>query len=119
MSIHSLFNALKEVGMKVNRYKETYMANKHAVKESIVAPLIRSLGWDPSFPDKVLPMYKCILFGSHVYLDYALIVNGVVKAGIIVKELGSSLDIPLSNRSMVKPDTLETLIVTNLSLIHV
>jgi len=113
LSLQELFSVLKDINTKISKYREAYIRNKYVVKESIVAPIIRSLGWDPSSPDKVLPMYKCLLFGLTVHLDYALIINNKVKAGIIVKELDSDLDIPTGNGTKVKPNTLEAVIVTN------
>ena len=48
---------IRKLRRKLNKYKNIYSQNEAAVREQIVSPLLRALGWDPENPDLVIPEY--------------------------------------------------------------
>jgi len=80
----SLIEFVKELKLRVSMYSEEYKRNRELVKNSLVMPFIRLMGWDPENPEEVKPGYKTRL-GE---VDYAIFVNGDgQKILVVVGEL--------------------------------
>jgi predicted type IV restriction endonuclease len=72
---------------KLIKYKDIYSQNEAAVREQIVAPLLRALGWDPENPNLVIPEYP-IAAKRKIKLDYALMRRGTLFSAVEIKALG-------------------------------
>ena len=89
MDLEKLITKLKR---KLTEYKDIYSQNEAAVREQIVAPLLRALGWDPENPKLVIPEYTITTIEKgkekKIKLDYALMRRGSLFAAVEVKALG-------------------------------
>jgi predicted type IV restriction endonuclease len=74
---------VKELRNKLKKYKVLYSQNETAVREQIVSPLLKVLGWNPENPKQVIPEHsvpvdervkKMKIKGKEgkIKLDYAL-----------------------------------------------
>ena len=78
---------LRRVIEKMKRYRSFYEQNEMAVREQIVNPILRELGWNPENPEEVRPN----IHTEEGIPDYSLIKNGAKVLFIEVKKL--SIDI--------------------------
>ena len=89
--MEELIKFTKKLRSKINKYKEIYLRNEEAVREQIVSPFLRQLGWDVENPDEVIPG-ALITERKRKRVDYVLYVKkpGKTKLAIIeVKALGN------------------------------
>ncbi|MFA4646417.1 type I restriction endonuclease [Pyrococcus kukulkanii] len=74
---------LEEIRRKLMGYKGIYMRNEEAVKQHLILPLLRELGWNVEDPSEVRPEEKT----SEGRADYALIKDGRIVAFLEAKNL--------------------------------
>jgi len=46
---------IRKLRRKLNKYKIIYSQNEATIREQIVSPLLRALGWNSENPDLVIP----------------------------------------------------------------
>jgi DNA-directed RNA polymerase subunit M/transcription elongation factor TFIIS len=78
---------IRKLKRKLIKYKDIYSQNEAAVREQIVSPLLRALGWDPENPNLVIPEYP-ITTKKKIKLDYALMRRRTLFSAVEVKALG-------------------------------
>jgi predicted type IV restriction endonuclease len=87
VNIVNLEKLIRKLKRKLIKYKDIYSQNEAAVREQIVSPLLRALGWDPENPNLVIPEYP-ITTKKKIKLDYALMRHRTLFSAVEVKALG-------------------------------
>ena len=64
------------------------LENEAQVKQYVILPIVRALGWDDADPRMVKPEYKV----DHGYVDYALLDHGAPHVFIEAKRIGVRLE---------------------------
>ncbi|MFQ6135428.1 MAG: restriction endonuclease, partial [Nitrososphaerales archaeon] len=82
-----LNESLDIVGDGLKKYRSIYEQNEMAVRDQIVNPILRGLGWNPEDPEEVQPNIST----EEGVPDYSLIKNGKKVLFIEAKKL--SVDI--------------------------
>lgn len=85
--MNNLNEALAAIQDKIRKYRSLYEKNEQAVREQIVNPILRNLGWDPENPEEVQPNVSI----EEGVPDYSLIKNG--KAILLVEAKKLSVDV--------------------------
>ena len=75
---------------KIKKYRSLYEQNEMAVREQVINPLLRSLGWDTENPEDVQPNIS-IDEGKGIP-DYALFKNGKKELFIEAKNLSTDIE---------------------------
>jgi hypothetical protein len=70
--MNSLSEALAPIIEKIKKFRSLYEQNEMAVRDQIVNPILRSLGWNPENPEEVQPNVST----EEGVPDYSLIKNG-------------------------------------------
>ncbi|MEO0273357.1 MAG: type I restriction enzyme HsdR N-terminal domain-containing protein [candidate division WOR-3 bacterium] len=81
--MNNLSDVLKSIGEKIDKFRHFYEKNEQAVRDQIVSPILRSLGWDPENPEEVQPNVAAV----EGIPDYTLMKNGKKILFIEVKKL--------------------------------
>jgi hypothetical protein len=79
--------SLSPIIEKIKKFRSLYEQNEMAVRDQIIIPILRNLGWDPENPEEVQPN----VFTEEGVPDYSLIKNGKKILFIEAKKL--SIDI--------------------------
>ncbi len=88
--LQELYKAVREVNKKISSYRDLFK-HKPYVREILVEPILRVLGWDPSNPDSVLPGAKAIIGNRELTIDFLLRNNNGFIGAVFVEEYGSPL----------------------------
>ncbi|MEM4066994.1 MAG: type I restriction enzyme HsdR N-terminal domain-containing protein, partial [Candidatus Micrarchaeaceae archaeon] len=78
---------LASIVEKIKKFRSLYEQNEMAVRDQIVNPILRNLGWNPENPEEVLPNVST----EEGVPDYSLIKNG--KKILFVEAKKLSVDI--------------------------
>ncbi|MGB9756600.1 MAG: type I restriction enzyme HsdR N-terminal domain-containing protein [Candidatus Bathyarchaeales archaeon] len=70
--MNNLNQALAQIVEKIKKFRSLYEQNEMAVRDQIVNPILRNLGWDPENPEEVQPNVST----EEGVPDYSLIKNG-------------------------------------------
>lgn len=85
--MNNLNEALESIKEKIKKYRSLYEQNEQAVRDQIVNPLLRNIGWNPENPEEVQPNVST----EEGIPDYLLLKNGKKILFIEAKKL--SIDI--------------------------
>jgi DNA-directed RNA polymerase subunit M/transcription elongation factor TFIIS len=118
VNIANLEKLIRKLKRKLNKYKDIYSQNEVAVREQIVSPLLRALGWDPEDPQLVIPEYTITIIEKgkerKIKLDYALMRHGTLFSAMEVKALGKVTEEVLGRALKVAQTTgVQYIIVTD------
>ncbi|MFN3821574.1 MAG: type I restriction endonuclease, partial [bacterium] len=86
--MNNLEEVVASVVEKVRKYRQFYEENEQAVRDQIVTPILRSLGWDPENPEEVRPNIST----EEGRPDFALLKNGKVVLFLETKKLSVDID---------------------------
>lgn len=89
-AISRLTETLEKVAEKLQRHRDLYVRNEAAVRQQVIDPILRTLGWDTEDPNAVVPEGRSDV-GSP---DYTLMSGGRPILTIEVKNLGSDVAQP-------------------------
>ncbi|AEH25134.1 type I restriction enzyme HsdR N-terminal domain-containing protein [Pyrococcus yayanosii] len=78
-----MLELLKDVVMRIEGHLDLYLRNEEAVKQHLILPVLRALGWNVEDPGEVRPEERT----SEGRADYALIKGGRVVAFLEAKNL--------------------------------
>jgi hypothetical protein len=81
--MNNLNEALAPIVEKIKKFRSLYEQNEMAVRDQIVIPILRNLGWDPENPEEVQPNVST----EEGVPDYSLIKNGKKILFVEVKNL--------------------------------
>lgn len=81
-------DTLKNVIEKIRRHRDLYERNEMAVREHIVNPILKSLGWNPEDPEEVRPEFAM----ERGIPDYTLMKDGNIVLFIEVKKLSVDVE---------------------------
>lgn len=86
--MNNLNEVLASIADKIKKFRSLYEQNEMAVRDQIVNPILRNLGWDPENPEEVQP---------NVYIeegvpDYSLFKNGKKILFVEAKKLGVDIE---------------------------
>lgn len=70
--MNNLNEVLQAVTEKVKKFRSLYEQNEMAVRDQIINPILRNLGWDPENPEEVQPNIST----EEGVPDYSLMMNG-------------------------------------------
>lgn len=82
---------------KIKKYRSIYETNEMAVREQIVNPILKSLGWDTENPEEVrpnqqtdegVPDYTLIKSGKKIMLIEAKSLNTDIEKSEVIRQLG-------------------------------
>ncbi len=79
----TLEDIVREVLLKIHTHRDLYARNEEAVKQHIIGPIFRTLGWEWDNPFEVRPEEKT----EDGRADYGLILDGKVFAYVEAKNL--------------------------------
>ncbi|AFK21769.1 type I restriction enzyme HsdR N-terminal domain-containing protein [Pyrococcus sp. ST04] len=79
---------IREVNSKIRKFAPIYMRNEEAVKQHLILPILKALGWNTEDPTEVRPEEKTIEGRA----DYALIKDNRIVAFLEAKNLSVSID---------------------------
>ncbi len=82
--MNNLNETLARIVEKIKKFRPLYEQSEQAVRDQIVNPILRDLGWDPENPEDVQPNVST----EEGVPDYALIKNGKKILFIETKNLG-------------------------------
>jgi len=82
-----LKTTLQQILEKMKKFLSLYEQNEAAVREQLVAPMLRILGWNPEDPEEVRPNERV----EEGYPDYSLYKNGEIALVMEVKNLGEDI----------------------------
>lgn len=85
--MNNLNEALAPIVEKIKSFRSLYEQNEMAVRDQIVNPILRNLGWDPENPEEIQPNVST----EEGVPDYSLIKNG--KKILFVEAKKLSVDI--------------------------
>lgn len=83
-----LKETLQTVVERMRKYRSLYEQNEMAVRDQIVDPILRSLGWNPENPEEVQPN----VFTEEGVPDYSLIKNGNEVLFLEAKKLSVDIE---------------------------
>ena len=86
--MNNLNEALAPIVEKIKKFHSLYEQNEMAVRDQIVNPILRNLGWDPENPEEVQPN----VFTEEGIPDYSLIKNGKKILFVEAKKLGVDIE---------------------------
>ena len=93
--MNKLLSCIEELKTRIKKHQDALSLNEFRTRVSLVDPLLRTLGWDVSDLDMVMPEYQI----DTVRADYALLDQNSRPVAILeAKKLGS----PLSNKDCVQ-----------------
>lgn len=86
--MNNLNGALAPIVEKIKKFRSLYEQNEMAVRDQIVNPILRNLGWNPENPEEVQPN----VFTEEGVPDYFLIKNGKKILFVEVKKLSVDIE---------------------------
>jgi len=86
--MNGLNETLTSIVEKIKKFRSLYEQNEMAVRDQIVNPILRSLGWDPEDPEEVQPNVST----EEGVPDYSLIKNGRKILFIETKKLSVDIE---------------------------
>ncbi|MEM3737327.1 MAG: type I restriction enzyme HsdR N-terminal domain-containing protein [Candidatus Bathyarchaeia archaeon] len=86
--MNDLREALKLMADKIKKFRSLYEQNEMAVRDQIVNPILRNLGWDPENPEEVQPNVST----EEGVPDYSLIQDGKRILFVEVKKLSVDIE---------------------------
>jgi hypothetical protein len=86
--MNTLSEVLAQVIEKMKRLRSYYEQNEMAVREQIINPILRSLGWNPENPEEVRPNVST----QEGVPDYSLIKNEKTMLFLEAKKLGVDVE---------------------------
>ncbi len=86
--MNNLNEVLPLILEKIKKYRSLYERNEQAVRDQIVNPILRSLGWDPENPEEVQPNIST----EEGIPDYSLIKDGKIILFLEAKKLGMDIE---------------------------
>lgn len=86
--MNNLNEALTPIVEKIKKFRSLYEQNEMAVRDHIVNPILRSLGWNPENPEEVQPNVST----EEGVPDYSLIKNGKKILFVEAKKLGIDIE---------------------------
>jgi predicted type IV restriction endonuclease len=92
----TLKETLETVAKRMNDYRSLYEQNEMAVRDQIVQPILRALGWNPEDPNQVLPNPRTLLPNLRTtegFPDYLLIANRTSILFIFIETKKLSVDV--------------------------
>lgn len=96
--MNSLTEALTPIVEKIKKFRSLYEQNEMAVRDHIVNPILRSLGWNPENPEEVQPNVPT----EEGVPDYSLIMNGKKILFVEAKKLGIDIEQREAIRQLAK-----------------
>lgn len=86
--MNSLNEALALIVEKIKKFRSLYEQNEMAVRDQIVNPILRNLGWDPENPEEVQPNVST----EEGVPDYSLLKNGKKILFAEAKKMGVDIE---------------------------
>ncbi len=86
--MNNLNEALTPIVEKIKKFRSLYEQNEMAVRDHIVNPILRSLGWNPENPEEVQPNVST----EEGIPDYSLMKNGKKILFVEAKKLGVDIE---------------------------
>lgn len=86
--MNNLNEALAPIIERIKKFRSLYEQNEMAVRDQIVNPILRSLGWNPENPEEVQPNVSI----EEGVPDYSLIKSGKSILFVEVKKLGIDIE---------------------------
>jgi len=86
--MNSLSEALAQVIENMKKFRSLYQQNEMAVRDQVVNPILRSLGWNPENPEEVRPNVST----QEGVPDYSLIKNEKTLLFLEAKKLGVDVE---------------------------
>jgi hypothetical protein len=86
--MNNLNEVLAPLVEKIKKFRSLYEQNEMAVRDQIVNPILRNLGWNPENPEEVQPN----VFTEEGVPDYSLIKSGKKILFIEAKKLGVDIE---------------------------
>jgi len=83
-----LNESLAPIVEKIKKYRSLYEQNEMAVRDQIVNPILRNLGWNPENPEEVQPNVST----EEGIPDYSLIKDGKKNLFVEAKKLGVDVE---------------------------
>ncbi|MDP6438060.1 MAG: type I restriction enzyme HsdR N-terminal domain-containing protein [Candidatus Brocadiia bacterium] len=83
---------------RIRKFRSLYEQNEMAIRDQVVNPILRSLGWDPENPEEVQPN----LSTEDGVPDYTLIKDGKKKLFVEAKKLSIDVEQPEVMRQLAK-----------------
>lgn len=83
-----LKETLEMVVERMRKYRSLYQQNEMAVRDQLVNPILRSLGWNPENPEEVQPNIPT----EEGVPDYSLMKNGNAVLFIEAKKLSVDVE---------------------------
>lgn len=84
----NLNKALAPIVEKIKRFRSLYEQNEMAVRDQVVNPILRNLGWNPENPEEVLPN----VYTEEGIPDYSLIKDGKKMLFVEAKKLSVDVE---------------------------
>lgn len=89
MELMDVSSSITRVRELIDKHSQTYERNEEAVRNQLVNPILRSLGWDPEDPDMVVPNIR---MQEGNVPDYTLKKDNKTVLFIEAKNLGTQLE---------------------------
>jgi hypothetical protein len=86
--MNNLNEMLAQIVEKIKKFRSLYEQNEMAVRDQIVNPILRNLGWNPENPEEVQPNVST----EEGVPDYSLIKNGKKILFVEAKKLGVDIE---------------------------
>jgi hypothetical protein len=86
--MNNLNEALAPIVEKIKKFRSLYEQNEMAVRDQIVIPILRNLGWDSENPEEIQPNVST----EEGVPDYSLIKNGKKILFVEAKKLGVDIE---------------------------
>jgi len=87
MDKEKLKETIEAIRSKIDRYRGTYDTNETAVRDQLVKPILKPLGWDTEIPENVLPE----LSTEEGHPDYSLFLDNKRILFIETKNLSTNI----------------------------
>ena len=94
----SLWDRLETIRARLTSHRQLYEGNEMAVRDQIINPTLRLLGWDPEDPDKVQPNVTT----DEGIPDYVLLKQGRGRLLLEAKKLSVYIENPEVIRQLAR-----------------
>lgn len=86
--MNNLNEVLIKITEKIKKFRSLYEQNEMAVRDQIINPILRNLGWDTENPEEVQPNISI----DEGVPDYSLLKNGKIILFVEAKKLGIDIE---------------------------
>jgi hypothetical protein len=86
--MNNLNEVLVKITKKIKKFRSLYEQNEMAVRDQIINPILRNLGWDIENPEEVQPNISI----DEGVPDYSLLKNGKIILFVEAKKLGIDIE---------------------------